>query len=149
MAEQSLLHVTLNTNQRRRILRSEVSHEGMDLLSALILKPTFAIPGQAAYRCDVFDLGDHCPCFQVLDADWFYLVTFGVGFGGDCSQALWTALHRRTAFRNLTIKTQLESSFPQTPCIGVLLESGPPEGFPAMAWLVLDRAESRAGGHGT
>ena len=56
--EQSLLHITLNMNRRRRSPRSEVSQETIDLLSALIQKPAFAIPGQAAYRCDVFEPGN-------------------------------------------------------------------------------------------
>ena len=55
--EQSLLQATLNMNRRRRSLRSEVSSEAIDLLSVLIEKPEFAILGQAAYRCDVFEPG--------------------------------------------------------------------------------------------
>ena len=54
---QSLLQITLNMNRRRRSLRSEVSSEAIDLLSVLIEKPEFAIPGQEAYRCDVFEPG--------------------------------------------------------------------------------------------
>ena len=94
MVEQSLLHITLNMNHRRRSPRSEVSQEAIDLLSVLIQKPEFPIPGQAAYRCDVFEPGGRCPCFQVLDADGVSLVTFGVGLGVDCSQGLWIALPR-------------------------------------------------------
>ena len=63
MVEQSLLHITLNMNHRRRSPRSEVSQEAIDLLSVLIQKPEFPIPGQAAYRCDVFEPGGRCPCF--------------------------------------------------------------------------------------
>ena len=69
MFEQSLLHITLNLNRRQRSPRSEVSQEAIDLLSVLIQKPAFAIPGQAAYHCDVFEPGGRCPCFQVLDED--------------------------------------------------------------------------------
>ena len=155
MVEQSLLHVTLNMNHRRRSPRSEVSQKAIDLLSVLIQKSEFAIPGQAAYRCDVFEPGGRrCSCFQVLDADGVSLVTFGVGLGLDCSQALWIALHARANFLNLKIKTQLESSPPRTPWLGVLLEPGLLAGSPAMEWLanfarclswsVLDRALSRA-----
>ena len=54
---QSLLQITLNMHRRRRSLRSEVSSEAIDLLSVLIEKPEFAIPGQEAYRCDVFEPG--------------------------------------------------------------------------------------------
>ena len=79
---QSLLQITLNMNRRRRSLRSEVSSEAIDLLSVLIEKPEFAIPGQEAYRCDVFEPGGRCPCFQVLDGDGVSLVSFGVGLGG-------------------------------------------------------------------
>ena len=79
MVEQSLLHVTLNTNRRGHSPRSEASPEAIDLLSGhdmnsrgqitcLIQKSEFAIPGQAAYRCDVFEPGGRCPCFQALDA---------------------------------------------------------------------------------
>ena len=82
MVEQSLLHITLNMNHRRRSPRSEVSQEAIDLLSVLIQKSEFPIPGQAAYRCDVFEPGGcRCSCFQVLDADGVSLVTFGVGLG--------------------------------------------------------------------
>ena len=42
---QSLLQITLNMNRRRRSLRSEVRSEAIDLLSVLIEKPEFAIPG--------------------------------------------------------------------------------------------------------
>ena len=101
MFEQSLLHITLNLNRRQRSPRSEVSQEAIDLLSVLIQKPAFAIPGQAAYHCDVFEPGGRCPCFQVLDEDGVSLVTFGVGLGVDCSQALWLALHARADFLNL------------------------------------------------
>ena len=76
---QSLLQITLNMNRRRRSLRSEVSSEAIDLLSVLIEKPEFAIPGQEAYRCGVFDPGGRCPCFQVLD---------GVGLGGGAARSL-------------------------------------------------------------
>ena len=94
MVEQSPLHVTLNMNHRRRSPRSEVRQEAIDLLSILVQKSEFEIPGQAAYRCDVFEPGGcRCSCFQVLDADGVSLVTFGVGLGEDCSQALWIALH--------------------------------------------------------
>ena len=155
MVEQSLLHITLNMNHRRRSPRSEVSQEAIVLLSALIQKPAFPIPGQAAYRCDVFEPGGRrCPCFQVLDADGVSLVTFGVGLGMDSSQALWIALHARAKFLNLKIKTQLESASPRTPWVGVLLEPALLAGSPAMKWLedfvrcvswsVLDRALSRA-----
>ena len=41
MVEQSLLHVTLNMNHRRRSPRSEVSQEAIDLLSVLIQKSEF------------------------------------------------------------------------------------------------------------
>ena len=82
MVEQSLLHITLNMNHRRRSPRSEVSQEAIALLSALIQKSAFPIPGQAAYRCNVFEpQGRRCSCFQVLDADGVSLVTFGVGLG--------------------------------------------------------------------
>ncbi len=84
MIEQSLLHVTLNMNHRRSGPRSEVSQEAIDLRSVLIQKSEFPIPGQAAYRCDVFEPGGRCPCFQVLDADGVSLVSFGVGLGVDC-----------------------------------------------------------------
>ena len=154
MVEQSLLHITLNMNHRRRSPRSEVSQEAIDLLSVLIQKPEFPIPGQAAYRCDVFEPGGRCPCFQVLDADGVSLVTFGVGLGVDCSQGLWIALHARADFLNLKIETQLESP-PRTLWLGVLLEPALLAGSPAMEWLedfvrclswsVLDRAQSRAG----
>ena len=154
MVEQSLLHITLNMNHRRRSPRSEVSQEAIDLLSVLIQKPEFPIPGQAAYRCDVFEPGGRCPCFQVLDADGVSLVTFGVGLGVDCSQGLWIALHARADFLNLKIETQLESP-PRTLWRGVLLEPALLAGSPAMEWLedfvrclswsVLDRAQSRAG----
>ena len=155
MVEQSLLHITLNMNRRRLSPRSEVRSETIDLLAALIQKPAFAIPDQAAYRCDVFEPGGRCPGFQVLDADGGSLVSFGVGFGEACSQALWIALHAPAAFLNLRIKTQLESSPPRTPWLGVLLESGLLPGSPARAWLedfvrclswsVMDRAQNRAG----
>ena len=155
MVEQSLFHVTLNMDRRRRSPRSEVSQEAIELLSGLIEKSEFAIPGQAAYRCDVFEPGGRCPCFQVLDADGVSLVTFGVGLGADCSQALWTALHARADFLNLKIKTRLEGRPPQTPWLGVLLEPGLFAGSPAMEWLtdfvrciswsVLERAQSQAG----
>ena len=82
MVEQSLLQVTLNTNRRRHSPRSEASQEATDLLSVLIQKSEFAIPGPAAYRCDVFEPGSRCPCFQVLDADGVSLVSFGVGLEG-------------------------------------------------------------------
>ena len=154
MVEQSLLHITLNMNHRRRSPRSEVSQEAIDLLSALIQKPAFPIPGQAAYRRDVFEPGGCCPCFQLLDADGVSVVTFGVGLGMDSSQALWIALHARANFLNLKIKTQLESAPPRTPWVGVLLEPALLAGAPAMKWLedfvrclswsVLDRALSRA-----
>ena len=154
MVEQSLLHIMLNMNHRRRSPRSEVSQEAIALLSALIQKSAFPIPGQAAYRCDVFEPGGRCPCFQVLDADGVSLVTFGVGLGMDSSQALWIALHARANFLNLKIKTQLESAPPRTPWVGVLLEPALLAGSPAMKWLedfvrclswsVLDRALSRA-----
>ena len=108
-------------NHRRRSPRSEVSQEAIDLLSVLIQKPEFPIPGQTAYRCDVFEPGGRCPCFQVLDADGVSLVTFGVGLGVDCSQGLWIALHARADFLNLKIETQLESP-PRTLWLGVLLE---------------------------
>ncbi len=111
-------------------------------------------PGQAAYRCDVFEPGSCCPCFQLLDADGVSVVTFGVGLGMDSSQALWIALHARANFLNLKIKTQLESAPPRTPWVGVLLEPALLAGSPAMKWLedfvrclswsVLDRALSRA-----
>ena len=134
MVEQSLLHITLNMNHRRRSPRSEVSQEAIDLLSVLIQKPEFPIPGQAAYRCDVFEPGGRCPCFQVLDADGVSLVTFGVGLGVDCSQGLWIALHARVDFLNLKIETQLESP-PRTLWLGVLLEPALLAGSPAMEWL--------------
>ena len=114
MVEQSLLHVTLNMNHRRCSPRSEVSQEAIDLLSVLIQKSEFPIPGQAAYRCDVFEPGGRCPCFQVLDANGVSLVTFGVGLGVDCSQGLWIALHARADFLNLKIETQLESPPPDS-----------------------------------
>ena len=127
---QSLLQITLNMNRRRRSLRSEVSSEAIDLLSVLIEKPEFAIPGQEAYRCDVFE-------------------------PGGCSESLWAALHARAAFLNLKIKTQLESALPRSLWLGVLLEPRLLPGYLAMAWLedfarclswaVLDRAQSRAG----
>ena len=154
MFEQSLLHITLNLNRRQRSPRSEVSQEAIDLLSVLIQKPAFAIPGQAAYRCDVFEPGGRCPCFQVLDEDGVSLVTFGVGLGVDCSQALWLALHAHADFLNLKIKTPPESP-PWTLWLGVLLEPALLAGSPAMEWLedfvrclswsVLDRAQNRAG----
>ena len=154
MVEQSLLHITLNMNHRRRSPRSEVSQEVIALLSALIQKSAFPIPGQAAYRCYVFEPGGCCPCFQLLDADGVSVVTFGVGLGMDSSQALWIALHARANFLNLEIKTQLESAPPRTPWVGVLLEPALLAGSPAMKWLenfvtcvswsVLDRALSRA-----
>ena len=82
MVEQSLLHITLNMNHRRRSPRSKVRQEAIDLLSILIQKSEFEIPGQATYRCDVFEPGGcRCSCFQVLDADGVSLVTFGVGLG--------------------------------------------------------------------
>ena len=153
---QSLLQITLNMNRRRRSPRSEVSSEAIDLLSVLIEKPEFAIPGQEAYRCDVFDPWGRCPCFQVLDGDGVSLVSFGVGLGGrGCSESLWAALHARAAFLNLKIKTQLEGALPRSPWLGVLLEPRLLPGYLAMAWLedfarglswaVLDRAQSRAG----
>ena len=154
VVEQSLLHITLNMNHRRRSPRSEVSQEAIDLLSVLMQKSEFPIPGQAAYRCAVFEPGGRCPCFQVLDANGVSLVTFGVGLGVDCSQGLWIALHARADFLNLKIKTQLESP-PRTLWLGVLLEPALLAGSPAMEWLedfvrclswsVLDRAQSRAG----
>ena len=154
MVEQSLLHITLNMNHRRRSPRSEVSQEVIALLSALIQKSAFPIPGQAAYRCYLFEPGGCCPCFQLLDADGVSVVTFGVGLGMDSSQALWIALHARANFLNLEIKTQLESAPPRTPWVGVLLEPALLAGSPAMKWLenfvrcvswsVLDRALSRA-----
>ena len=154
MVEQSLLHVTLNTNRRGHSPRSEASPEAIDLLSGLIQKSEFAIPGQAAYRCDVFEPGGRCPCFQTLDAHGVSLVSFGVGLGMEGSEALWTALHARAAFLNLKIKTRVESPPPRTPWLGVLLEPGLLPGSPAMKWLVdfmkclswsvLDRALSRA-----
>ena len=130
MVEQSLLHVTLNTNSRRRTPRSEASLEAIERLSVLIQKPGFEIPGQAAYRCDVFEPGGRrCSCFQVLDEHEVSLVSFGVGLGVDCSQALWAALQARANFLNLKIKTQLERS-PRPPWLGVLLEPGTASGFP-------------------
>ena len=154
MVEQSLLHVTLNTNSRRRTPRSEASLEAIERLSVLIQKPEFEIPGQAAYRCGVFEPGGRCPCFQVVDADGVSLVSFGVGIGMDCSESLWAALHARANFLNLKIKTRVEGPPPQTPWLGVLLEPGLLPGSPAMEWLedfvkclswsVLDQVRSRA-----
>ena len=46
MVEQSLLHITLNMNHRRRSPRSEVSQEAIDLLSVLIQKSEFPIPAR-------------------------------------------------------------------------------------------------------
>ena len=98
-------------------------------------------------------VGGRCPCFQLLDADGVSLVTFGIGLGVDCSQALWIALHARADFLNLKIETQLESP-PRTLWLGVLLEPALLAASPAMEWLedfvrclswsVLDRAQSRA-----
>ena len=81
MIEQGLLHVTLNTNRRRHSPRSEASQEAIDRLSVLIQKPEFAIPGLGAYRCDVFEPGGRCPCFQVLDAHGVSLVSWGAWDG--------------------------------------------------------------------
>ena len=111
-----------------------MSQEAIDLLSVLIQKSEFPIPGQAAYRCDVFEPGGRCPCFQALDANGVSLVTFGVGLGVDCSQGLWIALHARADFLNLKIKIQLESP-PRTLWLGVLLEPALLAGSPAMEWL--------------
>ena len=46
VVEQSLLHVTLNMNHRRRSPRSEVSQEAIDLLSVLIQKSEAAVEGE-------------------------------------------------------------------------------------------------------
>ena len=155
MVEQSLLHVTLNMNRRQQTRRSEASLEAIERLSVLIQKSEFKIPGQAAYRCAVFEPGGRCPCFQVVDAHGVSLVSFGVGTGeGDCSGSLWAALHARAAFLNLKIKTQLESAPPRSPWLGVLFEPRLLAGSPAKAWLddfarclswsVLDQLWSRA-----
>ena len=154
MVEQNLLNVTLNMNHRRRSPRSEVSDEAVELLSVLIQESEFTIPGKAAYRCDVFQPGSRCPCFQVLDANGVSLVSLGVGLGMEGSAALWTALHARAAFLNLKIKTRVEGPPPQTPWLGILLEPGLLPGSPEMGWLVdfirclswsvLDRVLSRA-----
>ena len=154
VVEQSLLHVTLNTNRRRHSPRSEASQEAIDRLSVLIRKSEFAVPGLGAYRCDVFEPGGRCPCFQVLDAHGVSLVSFGVGLGMESSEALWTALHARAAFLDLKTKTRVEGPPPQTPWLGVLLEPGLLQSSPPIKWLedferclswsVLDRALSRA-----
>ena len=96
--EQSLLRVTLSTNHRRHSPRSEASNEAIELLSVLIQKSEFAIPGQAAYRCDVFEPRDRCTCFQVLDAHEVSLVSFGVGLGGRLLTASVDRLTRSRRF---------------------------------------------------
>ena len=114
MVEQSLLHITLNMNHRRRSPRSEVSQEAIDLLSVLIQKPEFPIPGQAAYRCDVFEPGGRCPCFQVLDANGVSLVTFGVGLGVDCSQGSVDRLTRPRRFSESQDRDTVGESSPDS-----------------------------------
>ena len=86
MVGQSLLHITLNKNHRRHSLCPEAIPEAIDLLSALIQKSEFSIPGQAAYRCDAFEPNGRCPCFQVLDANGVFLVSLGVGLGMEGSE---------------------------------------------------------------